>query len=47
LPAPPTSLTAPDFAFSSLTASVDKVVLQKSIPEQIRQLILYISDSKG
>jgi hypothetical protein len=30
-----------------LTKSVDKVVLQKSIPTQIHQLILYISNSKG
>jgi len=30
-----------------LTPSVFKVVLQKSIPTQIRQLILYISNSKG
>ena len=30
-----------------LTESVYKVVLQKSIPTQIRQLILYISDDEG
>ena len=30
-----------------LTESVYQVVLQKSIPAQIRQLILYISNSKG
>jgi len=30
-----------------LIQSVSKVVLQKSIPTQIRQLILYISNSKG
>ena len=29
-----------------LTQSVSKVVLQKHIPTQIRQLILYVSDSK-
>jgi len=34
-------------ARSYLTESVYKVVLQKSIPEQIRQLILYISNNKG
>ena len=31
----------------SLTESVYKVVLQKSIPAQILQLILYISDNTG
>ena len=30
-----------------LTASVHKVVVQKSILAQIRQLILYISNNKG
>jgi len=30
-----------------LTGSVDTVVLQKSIPAQIRQLILHISNNKG
>ena len=30
-----------------LTQSVSKVVLQKSIPIQIRQLDLYICNSKG
>jgi len=30
-----------------LSESVYKVVLQKSIPAQIRQLILYISNNKG
>ena len=30
-----------------LTQSVFKVVLQKSIPRQIRQLVLNISDGKG
>ena len=30
-----------------LTQSVFQVVLQKSIPTQIRQLILYIRNSKG
>jgi len=30
-----------------LTQSVFKVVLQKSIPPQIRQLILYVRNSKG
>ena len=32
---------------SYLTQSVLKVVLQKAIPTQICQLILYISNSKG
>ena len=32
---------------SYLTESVFEVVLQKSIPTQISQLILYISNSKG
>ena len=30
-----------------LTESVDKVVSQKSIPAQIRQLSLYMSNNKG
>ena len=32
---------------SDLIQSVFKVVLQKSIPTQIRQRVLYISNSKG
>ena len=32
---------------SYLTESIYKVVLQKSIPAQIRQLILYISNNQG
>ena len=36
-----------DTLLAYLTASVYKVVLQKSIPTQVRQLILYISNNKG
>ena len=36
-----------DLAGAYLTQSDLIVVLQKSIPTQIRQLILYISDSQG
>jgi len=32
---------------SYLTVSVYKVVLQKSFPAKIRQLLLYISNNKG
>ena len=35
------------FVRSDLTESVLTVVLQKSIPPRTRQLILYISNSKG
>ena len=30
-----------------LTESIYQVVLQKSIPLRIRQLVLYLSDNKG
>jgi hypothetical protein len=36
-----------EVSFSYLTQSVFKVVLQKSIPTQIRQLILSVSNSEG
>jgi hypothetical protein len=31
----------------SVTESVDKVVLQRSIPAQISQLFFYVSNNKG
>ena len=40
-----TSLPSEEGAY--FTQSVHKVVSQKSIPAQIRLLILYISDNKG
>ena len=33
--------------YSYLTKSLSQVVLQKSIPTQIRQLLLYISNDEG
>ena len=41
------SWPTPSARRSYLTESVYKVVLQKSIPAKIRQLMLYISDYKG
>ena len=35
------------FSAAKSTESVSNVVLQKSIPARIRQLILYISDNQG
>ena len=36
-----------DEGFNSIYKSVDEVVLQRSIPAQIRQIIFYISNDKG